>query len=134
MLRQILQDRFLAGAWALTLTCFLLLQAIMSGYGGGMMAASVSQSDIICVSGDEASASVHHGGHEQDHGKAVFDCCGTLCRLAVASVTAIVAAQFILIAWSQPGSAIEIPADRTISIPPIWRGLTGAPRAPPQLS
>ena len=126
-IRRIMQDRSSAGAIATLAILLFLLQGLASGLTTGNMAmAALAADEIIC------SSHMPEGGvgKQDPAGKIASDCCGTLCRLASATIATL------------PVTPIER-ADRIIAsgevafvnfdaaLPPSPPNLESRPRAPP---
>lgn len=127
LIRKIMQDRSSAGAVAMLALLLFLLQGLANGAASGSMTALLlATDDIIC----STHAPEGTTGKHDPAGKLANNCCGTLCRLAAASATAL------------PVTAAElagatIPEMETAFLPPrIERPSTppnrdSQPRAPP---
>ncbi|UXT41289.1 DUF2946 family protein [Agrobacterium leguminum] len=126
-IRRIMQDRSSAGAIAMLAVLLFLLQGLANGLTNGNMAmAALAADEIICSSHMPEGGS----GKQNPAGKIADDCCGTLCRLASATVAAL------------PGIPIER-ADNILlavevaflnvdaALPPSPPNLESRPRAPP---
>ncbi|MDQ1186372.1 hypothetical protein QE408_003515 [Agrobacterium larrymoorei] len=88
LIRRIMQDRSSAGAVAALALMLFLLQGLANGVAHGSMAATaLAADDIICA------AHMPDGGTQKQSPaeKLANSCCGTLCRLASASFTALLA-------------------------------------------
>lgn len=88
LIRRIMQDRSSAGAVAVLALLLFLLQGLANGVAHGSMAATaLAADDIIC-----AAHMPDNGTQKQSPAeKLANSCCGTLCRLASASFTALLA-------------------------------------------
>lgn len=126
-IRRIMQDRSSAGAIAMLAVLLFLLQGLANGLTSGNMAmAALAADEIICSSHMPEGDS----GKQNPAGKIADDCCGTLCRLASATIAAL------------PVIPVE-GADRIIPavevaflnvealLPPSPPNLESRPRAPP---
>ncbi|PYG55792.1 hypothetical protein N434_04237 [Rhizobium sp. UGM030330-04] len=121
-----MQDRSSAGAIATLAVLLFLLQGLANGLTSGNMAmAALAADEVIC------SSHMPDGPAKQDPaGKIAADCCGTLCRLASATIATL------------PVIPVER-ADRIIptaevaflnfdaALPPSPPNLESRPRAPP---
>lgn len=121
-----MQDRSSAGAIATLAVLLFLLQGLANGLTSGNMAmAAFAADDVICAS------HMPEGPAKQDPaGKIAADCCGTLCRLASATIATL------------PVTPVER-ADRIVTtdevaflnfdaaLPPSPPNLESRPRAPP---
>ena len=88
LIRRIMQDRSSAGAVAVLALLLFLLQGLANGVAHGSMAATVLAADeIICSAHMPGS----DAGKQSPAEKLANSCCGTLCRLASASFTALLA-------------------------------------------
>ncbi|WP_174020512.1 DUF2946 family protein [Agrobacterium fabrum] len=126
-IRRIMQDRSSAGAIATLAILLFLLQGLASGLTTSNIAmAALAADEIICSSHiPDGSA-----GKRDPVGKIAGDCCGTLCRLASATIATL------------PVTPVER-ADRIIAsgevafvnfdaaLPPSPPNLESRPRAPP---
>ncbi|CAN7435494.1 DUF2946 domain-containing protein [Agrobacterium tumefaciens] len=125
-IRRIMQDRSSAGAIATLAVLLFLLQGLTNGLTSGNMAmAALAADEVIC------SSHMPEGPAKQDPaGKIAADCCGTLCRLASATIATL------------PVTPVER-ADRIVTadevaflnfdaaLPPSPPNLESRPRAPP---
>ncbi|KRA61026.1 MULTISPECIES: DUF2946 family protein [Rhizobium/Agrobacterium group] len=125
-IRRIMQDRSSAGAIATLAVLLFLLQGLANGLTSGNMAmAALATDEVIC------SSHMPEGPAKQDPaGKIAADCCGTLCRLASATIATL------------PVTPVER-ADRVVTtdevaflnfdaaLPPSPPNLESRPRAPP---
>ena len=125
-IRSIMQDRSSAGAIATLAVLLFLLQGLANGLTSGNMAmAALAADEVIC------SSHMPEGPAKQDPvGKIAADCCGTLCRLASATIATL------------PVTPVER-ADRIVTtdevaflnfdaaLPPSPPNLESRPRAPP---
>ncbi|WP_312361489.1 DUF2946 family protein [Agrobacterium sp.] len=125
-IRRIMQDRSSAGAIATLAVLLFLLQGLANGLTSGNMAmAALAADEVIC------SSHMPEGPAKQDPaGKIAADCCGTLCRLASATIATL------------PVTPVER-ADRVVTtdevaflnfdaaLPPSPPNLESRPRAPP---
>ncbi|MBP8937869.1 DUF2946 domain-containing protein [Agrobacterium genomosp. 3] len=125
-IRRIMQDRSSAGAIATLAVLLFLLQGLANGLTSGNMAmAALAADEVIC------SSHMPEGPAKQDPaGKIAADCCGTLCRLASATIATL------------PVTPVER-ADRIVTtdevaflnfdaaLPPSPPNLESRPRAPP---
>jgi len=121
-----MQDRSSAGAIATLAVLLFLLQGLANGLTSGNMAmAALAADEVIC------SSHMPEGPAKQDPaGKIAADCCGTLCRLASATIATL------------PVTPVER-ADRIVTtdevaflnfdaaLPPSPPNLESRPRAPP---
>lgn len=121
-----MQDRSSAGAIATLAVLLFLLQGLANGLTSGNMAmAALAADEVIC------SSHAPEGPAKQDPaGKIAADCCGTLCRLASATIATL------------PVTPVER-ADRVVTadevaflnfdaaLPPSPPNLESRPRAPP---
>ncbi|CUX12425.1 conserved exported hypothetical protein [Agrobacterium tomkonis CFBP 6623] len=121
-----MQDRSSAGAIATLAVLLFLLQGLANGLTSGNMAmAALATDEVIC------SSHMPEGPAKQDPaGKIAADCCGTLCRLASATIATL------------PVTPVER-ADRVVTtdevaflnfdaaLPPSPPNLESRPRAPP---
>lgn len=121
-----MQDRSSAGAIATLAVLLFLLQGLANGLTSGNMAmAALATDEVICLS------HMPEGPAKQDPaGKIAADCCGTLCRLASATIATL------------PVTPVER-ADRVVTtdevaflnfdaaLPPSPPNLESRPRAPP---
>ncbi len=121
-----MQDRSSAGAIATLAVLLFLLQGLANGLTSGNMAmAALAADEVIC------SSHMPEGPAKQDPaGKIAADCCGTLCRLASATIATL------------PVTPVER-ADRVVTtdevaflnfdaaLPPSPPNLESRPRAPP---
>ncbi|TKV76495.1 DUF2946 family protein [Rhizobium sp. AU243] len=126
-IRRIMQDRSSAGAIAMLAVLLFLLQGLANGLTSGNMAmAALAADEIICSSHMPEGGS----GKQNPARKIADDCCGTLCRLASATVAALPAIPIERTDNILP--AIEV-AFRTIdaALPPSPPNLESRPRAPP---
>jgi len=126
-IRRIMQDRSSAGAIAMLAVLLFLLQGLANGLTSGNMAmAALAADDIIC------SSHMPEGDSDKQDpaGKIADDCCGTLCRLASATVAAlpvipVEGADNIL-------PAVEVAFQNFDAVlPPSPPNLESRPRAPP---
>ncbi|MFF2319975.1 DUF2946 family protein [Agrobacterium sp. NPDC058088] len=127
IIRRIMQDRSSAGAIATLAVLLFLLQGLASGLTRANMAmAALATDDIICSTRMPEGGS----GKQDPAGKIAGDCCGTLCRLASATIATL------------PVTPVEradllIPTDAVAYIkfdaasPPSPPNLESRPRAPP---
>ena len=86
LFRKVIQDQSSAGAIAVLALLLFLLQGLANGVAHGSMAATaLAAEDIIC------SSHAPDGGTAKPSPaqKLAGDCCGTLCRLASATFTAL---------------------------------------------
>lgn len=122
-----MQDKSSAGAIATLAVLLFLLQGLANGLTSGKMAmAALAADDIICSSHmPEASP-----GKQDPAGKVADNCCGTLCRLASATIAALP----ILPAerFDRIVSAVEVAfLGPDAALPPSPPNLESRPRAPP---
>ncbi|MDR6102591.1 hypothetical protein QE369_002788 [Agrobacterium larrymoorei] len=88
LIRRIMQDRSSAGAVAVLALLLFLLQGLANGVAHGSMAATaLAADDIICAAHMPDGVTQKQSPAE----KLANSCCGTLCRLASASFTALLA-------------------------------------------
>lgn len=127
IIRRIMQDRSSAGAIATLAILLFLLQGLANGLTRGNMAmAALATDEIIC------STHMPEGGagKQDPAGKIADDCCGTLCRLASATiatlpVTPVERANRII----PTGEVAYVKFDA--ALPPSPPNLESRPRAPP---
>lgn len=126
-IRRIMQDRSSAGAIATLAILLFLLQGLANGLTSGNMAMAAPAADeVIC------STHMPDGGagKQDPAGKIAADCCGTLCRLASATIatlpiTPVERADRII----QSGEVAFVNFDA--ASPPSPPNLESRPRAPP---
>lgn len=126
-IRRIMQDRSSAGAIAMLAVLLFLLQGLANGLTSGNMAmAALAADEIICSSHTPEGGS----GKQNPAGKIADDCCGTLCRLASATVAALPVIPIERADNILP--AVEV-AFRNVdaALPPSPPNLESRPRAPP---
>lgn len=130
-IRRIMQDRSSAGAIATLAVLLFLLQGLANGLTSGNMAmAALAADEIICSSHMPEGGSGKQDPAQNPAGKIAADCCGTLCRLASATIATL------------PVTPVEradriIPTDEVTflhfdaALPPSPPNLESRPRAPP---
>ncbi|MFK3776747.1 DUF2946 family protein [Agrobacterium sp. NPDC089420] len=127
LIRRIMQDRSSAGAIATLAILLFLLQGLANGLTRGNMAmAALAADGIIC------SSHMPEGGFgKQDPaGKIAADCCGTLCRLAsatIATLPLLPVERTDRITATHEAAFLNVDA----ALPPSPPNLESRPRAPP---
>lgn len=127
LIRRIMQDRSSAGAVAVLALLLFLLQGLANGVAHGSMAATaLAADDIICA------AHMPDGGTKKQSPveKLARSCCGTLCRLASTSFTALLASPSEIAGRIVPHVHVTLWRwnERKISAPPTREQ---QPRGPP---
>lgn len=125
-IRRIMQDRSSAGAIATLAVLLFLLQGLANGLTSGNMAmAALAADEIIC------SSHMPEGGGKQDPaGKIAADCCGTLCRLASATIATLPVTPVERADRITPTDEVAF-VNFDAALPPSPPNLESRPRAPP---
>lgn len=130
LIRRIMQDRSSAGAVAVLALLLFLLQGLANGVAHGSMAATVLVADeIICAAHMPDAGTQKQSPAE----KLANSCCGTLCRLASTSFTALLASPTEIAGRIVPHVHVTLWrwTENKIAAPPTREQ---QPRGPPSLS
>lgn len=129
-IRRIMQDRSSAGAIATLAVLLFLLQGLANGLTSGNMAmAALAADEIIC------SSHMPEGGGKQDPApnpasKIAADCCGTLCRLASATIATLPVTPVERADKITPTDEVAF-VNFDAALPPSPPNRESRPRAPP---
>lgn len=146
MLRRIIDDGFCGGPLAAVIGVLLAMQALIGGFGSGVMALASPMEMVICsadAAGQHAAhehgaaAASHDGSHDHSpppadgpHSGHNRDCCLTACQIN-ASVHIGIPAKA---PWPQGFYAVrlvQLVAIRTVFVPPAHLGSGHNARGPP---